>query len=449
MDLNFKNPVFIRITAIVVSTFLLAYNYAKGTPFFVTIALLIVLGFLVIDLMKNLDQTKEDFSSFLDSLKFDDFSFSFKTTNTSEPVQELHSKLNEAMNKLRELRKEKDAEFQYMKNIVQYVGIGLITFKTDGGIQLCNAAAKKLLKVNNISNIKELVTVDNRLPEVLQNLRTGGRELLRINQDGDIIQLAIYAIELNLRGEEIKLISLQNIQSELEEKEMEAWQNLVRVLTHEIMNSVTPISSLAGIVEEELQEKLNTEGDAILAKDQLSDMHLSLQTISRRSEGLISFIKEFRNLAQVPKPKLSEFPVKPLLEEIAVLHKKELNDKQISLEIKAEPQELNLTADRAMIEQVLVNLVKNAIQAFDEEQNKSIVLYAYQNENGAASISIKDNGQGIEQEVLERIFIPFFTTKKTGSGIGLSLSRQIMRQHQGSISVKSDIRKGTEFLLKF
>ena len=428
---------------------MLAYTFAKNYPVYVTLALLLVVAFLVLEFLKNLDQTNEDFSSFLDSLKFDDFSFSFKTTDTSEHVQELHTKLNEAMNKLRDLRKEKEAEFQYMKNIVQYVGIGLVTFKPDGNIQLCNTSAKKLLRVNNISNIKELVSVDIRLPEVLQNLRTGGRELLRLNLGGDIIQLAIYAIELNLRGEEIKLISLQNIQSELEEKEMEAWQNLVRVLTHEIMNSVTPISSLAGIVEEELHEKLNSEQEAVIPKEQLSDMHLSLQTISRRSEGLISFIKEFRNLAQVPKPRPSAFQVKALLEEIAVLHKKELSDSRITLEIQVEPEDLNLTADRAMIEQVLVNLVKNAIQAFDEETEKKIVLHAYLNENANVSIAIRDNGQGIEQEVLERIFIPFFTTKKSGSGIGLSLSRQIMRQHQGSISVKSEIGKGTEFLLKF
>ncbi len=448
MDLNFKNPLFIRITAIVVVSFLLAWTLAKGTQFYVTLVFLFVLGFLVYELLKNLDQTNIDFSSFLDSLKFDDFSFSFKTVDTNPGIQELHKKLNDAMHKLRMLRKEKEDEFQYMKNIVQYVGIGLVTFKPDGNIQLCNAAAKKLLHTNNIKNIQELGTVDVRLPEVLKNLRTGGRELLRLNVGGDIIQLAIYAIELNLKGEEIKLVSLQNIQSELEEKEMEAWQNLVRVLTHEIMNSVTPISSLASIVEEELQEKIQKNDEKIPA-EQMSDMHLSMQTISRRSEGLISFIKEFRNLAQVPKPKLSNFPVKPLLEEIALLHKKELQDAGIQLDFNIKPEELIITADRAMIEQVLVNLVKNAIQAFDEEREKQISLHAYETEKGRAAIAVKDNGQGIEQEVLERIFIPFFTTKKTGSGIGLSLSRQIMRQHKGTISVKSEMGKGTEFLLKF
>ncbi|HMP98660.1 MAG TPA: ATP-binding protein [Cyclobacteriaceae bacterium] len=448
MDLNFKNPIFIRITAIVISSFFLSWSLAKSYPFYVSLVLLVALAFLALDLMKNMDRSNEDLSNFFESLKFDDFSFSFKSTKEDKSSHELHERLNEAMSNLRELRQEKDAEFQYMKNIVQYVGIGLITFKKDGSIQLCNNAAKKLLRVNNIKNIQELTEVDQRLPALLQDMRTGSRELLRLNLGGDIIQLAMYVIELNVKGEDIKLVSLQNIQSELEEKEMEAWQNLVRVLTHEIMNSVTPISSLAGLVQDELQEQMEKKA-ARLSEDQLSDMHLSVQTISKRSEGLIAFIKEFRNLAQVPKPNLSDFAIKPLLEEIATLHKKELADAHIKLDIKIEPEDINLTADRAMIEQVLVNLVKNAIQSFEEEADKKIILQANYNEKERISISVKDNGQGIEPEVLERIFIPFFTTKKTGSGIGLSLSRQIMRQHKGSISVKSEIGKGTEFQLRF
>lgn len=449
MDLNFKNPLFIRIASIAATAFLSAWFLAKKNPIYVSLILLFVTGFLIIDLLKFLSRSSGQLNSFFDSIKFDDISFSFKTSDPDPNAQDLQKKLNKAMQKLRELREEKDAEFQYMKNIIQYVGIGLITFKRDGNVQLCNTAFKKLLKLQQFKNISELETIDPRLSTAFKNLRTGGRELLRLNINGDIIQLAIYAIELNLRGEDIKLISIQNIQSELEEKEMEAWQNLVRVLTHEIMNSVTPISSLASIVEDELQQEIKKEGNNGIPKEQLNDMHLSLQTISRRSEGLISFIKEFRNLAQVPKPKLSTFKVKPLLEEIAMLHKKELSDKNIALEINVDPEGMELSADRAMIEQVLVNLVKNAIQAFDEELEKSIKLEAHFSEKGRAVIHVKDNGSGIEQEVLERIFIPFFTTKKTGSGIGLSLSRQIMRQHQGSISVKSEINKGTEFTLKF
>jgi nitrogen fixation/metabolism regulation signal transduction histidine kinase len=328
------------------------------------------------------------------------------------------------------------------------VGIGLLTFKQDGNVQIINSAARKLLRVGQITNINQLTETGPTLVEAFQKLKTGGRELIRLRIGDDTIQLSVFAIELTLRGEEIKLISMSNIQSELEEKEMEAWQNLVRVLTHEIMNSVTPISSLAVTVEEELHKQL--EGPTPqLRKDELEDMHLSLQTISRRSEGLIRFVKEFRNLTQVPQPRLGEIALGPLLEEMAILHKKELSDRGISLITSADPPQLTALADKNMIEQVLINLIKNAIQAFDEQTDKRIELSAFTSDKGRPVISVRDNGPGIDPEALDKIFIPFFSTKKSGSGIGLSLSRQIMRVHEGRISVNSKLGEGTEFLLKF
>ncbi|MEK6782419.1 MAG: ATP-binding protein [Bacteroidota bacterium] len=399
--------------------------------------------------MDILESSNENIASFLDSIEFDDLSASFKTNNQDPGVQKLHKELNEALAKLRISRKERDSEYQFFKNIVQHVGIGILTFKRDGSIQIINSAAKRLLRVTKADSIEDLRKMSEPLVESFLKLKTGGRELVRLKSGDEIIQLSVYAIELTLRGEELKLISMSNIQSELEEKEMEAWQNLVRVLTHEIMNSVTPISSLAGIVEEDIKHKLEKSNEVSLKKEEAEDMYLSLQTISRRSEGLIRFVKEFRNLTHIPKPKLTEVGVKNLLEEMALLHKKELADHNVSISISVDPEHLAISADKNMIEQVLINLIKNAIQSFDEQADKRIDLTAFASEKGRAAISIKDNGQGIDAEALEKIFIPFFSTKKTGSGIGLSLSKQIMRQHEGRISVKSKLGEGTEFILRF
>lgn len=331
-----------------------------------------------------------------------------------------------------------------------HVGIGLIIFKEDTGkIEIFNSAARRLLKVNRAETVNDLKEVSETLVNVFTRLRTGGRELLRLKVGEDFIQLSVYAIELTLRGENLKLISIQNIQSELEEKEMEAWQNLVRVLTHEIMNSVTPISSLAGIIEDEIKIHLRDNQEKPLQKEQLADIHLSLQTISKRSEGLIHFVKEFRSLTHIPKPKPENIQVGQLFDEVAILHKKELSEKGIKLECSVDPTDITISADKIMTEQVIINLLKNAIQAFDEGEEKLIILKAYYNEKMRPVISVKDNGTGIDPEALEKIFIPFFTTKKTGSGIGLSLSRQIMRQHQGTLTVKSTVGKGTEFLMRF
>lgn len=450
MDFNWKSPLVTRIWILVITIFAFSQAF-PGTGGTFSFILMLALGgaifFQVSQLLKAVEKSNDDISSFLDAIRFDDLSATFKTDSTDPSVQRLHDELNEAITRLRTSRREKDSEYQFFKNIVQHVGIGLLTFKRDGSIQIINSAAKRLLKVTKADNIEDLRVVDDMLVDSFLKLKTGGRELVRLKLGDETIQLSIYAIELTLRGDEVKLISMSNIQSELEEKEMEAWQNLVRVLTHEIMNSVTPISSLAGVVEEELRKRISHE--EAIPKEELNDMHLSLQTISRRSEGLIRFVKEFRNLTHIPKPKLVEIPVKPLLEEMAMLHKKELADHEIAISVSVSPENLYVLADKTMIEQVLINLVKNAIQSFDDQPHRQISLIAESTEKERAVITVRDNGSGIDAEALEKIFIPFFSTKKSGSGIGLSLSKQIMRQHEGRITVRSVMGQGTEFILRF
>ncbi len=447
MDFNWRSPLMTRLLIFGVTLFLFAYLLAKNSSIILIIALGVAVFF---QLMRFVHLSKEESNAApdLSSVYFDEPSQSFKCNSADQAVHHHCGKMNEAFNASRQARRERDSDYQFFRNIVQHVGIGLLTFKKDGGVQIINSAARRLLRVNQIQNISELEAGSPTLVEAFQKLKTGGRELIRLKIGDDTVQLSVFAIELTLRGEEIKLISMSNIQSELEEKEMEAWQNLVRVLTHEIMNSVTPISSLAGTVEEELLKQLQ-HASYEMKKEELEDMHLSLQTISRRSAGLIRFVKEFRNLTQVPQPRLSEIAIQPLLEELAVLHKKELSDRGISISVQTDPIQLTALADKNMIEQVLINLIKNAIQAFDEQVDKKIEMKAYTSEKGRPIISVFDNGPGIDPEALEKIFIPFFSTKKTGSGIGLSLSRQIMRMHEGRIVVKSTLGVGTEFLLRF
>ncbi len=418
MDYNWRTPGFTRLAILAATVFVLGYSMGNKFSFTVTLVLLVAIGFQGIQLLRMVETPAEKPAP----------------KPVEKPVQH-------------EPAPKFDDVAQFFKNIVQHVGIGILTFNKEGAIQTMNTTAKRLLRVDKVEKLDDLREVDNSLVDSFLKLKTGGRELLRLKMGDETLYLSLYAIELTLRGEVMKLISMSNIQSELEEKEMEAWQNLVRVLTHEIMNSVTPISSLAGMVEGELEEKLN-KSDLILKKEEAEDMYLSIQTIGKRSAGLIKFVKEFRNLTHVPKPNITEVIVKDLLDEMAMLHKKELADHGIAISVDLSSHGLLIQADKTMIEQVLINLIKNAIQAFDAQLEKKIQLSAYDNE-GHVIISVKDNGNGIDADALERIFVPFFTTKKTGSGIGLSLSRQIMRQHGGQITVKSKLGEGTEFLLRF
>ena len=447
MDINWRTPLMTRLLILAGTLVVFGWLMAKSSSVFILIALLVAIAFQFMR-FGHVTQEINTLPPDLSSISFDETTQSFKTSASDEAVKHHCGKMNETFNASRATRRERDSDYQFFRNIVQHVGIGLLTFKKDGAVQIINSAARRLLRVNQIQNITELNSASPTLVDAFQKLKTGGRELIHLKIGDDTVQLSVFAIELTLRGEEIKLISMSNIQSELEEKEMEAWQNLVRVLTHEIMNSVTPISSLAGTVEEELQQLLQ-HASYEMKKEEMEDMHLSLQTISRRSAGLIRFVKEFRNLTQVPQPRLSEIAIHPLLEEMAVLHKKELSDRGIEIAVHTDPPQLTALADKNMIEQVLINLIKNAIQAFDEQTEKRIELNAYTSEKGRPIISIRDNGPGIDPEALEKIFIPFFSTKKTGSGIGLSLSRQIMRVHEGRISVKSTLGEGTEFMLRF
>ncbi len=447
---NVKTAILFRVGALLATIFSLSFLFAND-GFFITILILIILLVIqVVSMIKYMSHGNEEIISFLDSIEHDDITHRYNTDSKNEDLNRLNKALNSVLQNLQEVRKEKEADFQYLKNIVQHIGIGLITFDKKGKVQIINTSAKKLLKVSILENIADLKPLSESLVDIFLRLRTGGRDLIRLEVGGDIVQLAVYAIELTLRGEMYKLVSIQNIQNELEEKEMEAWQNLVRVLTHEIMNSVTPISSLANTVEDELKLQLNNDQDINkISNEDMEDLHLAVQTIKKRSQGLIRFVQDFRNLTHIPTPKISEIEVKTLLDEMLILLRKEIEENNVCASIKVDPLNMTINADKDLIEQVLINLIKNATQAFDEQTNKLVEIKAYFDEKSRPIISVKDNGTGIDDEAMEKIFIPFFTTKKTGSGIGLSLSRQIMRQHQGTLGVKSKADEGTEFFLRF
>lgn len=400
-----------------------------------------------------LEKSNREVIGFLESIRWDDFSHSYPDRKTDSSIDDLHREFNKVMRKFREIRAEKEAHHQYLKTIVHHVGIGIITFEPNGEVQIINAAARKLLGIKHLKNIKQLRVVNDQLVDKLTSLRTGGRDLIKVGSDDNEIQLAVYAIELVMQGQEFKLISLQNIQSELEEKEMEAWQNLIRVLTHEIMNSVTPISSLAGTMESEMEQWLQDGKDVnSITNDTIEDFHTALHTIHRRSDSLIKFVSDFRNMTHITLPALEDVCVKELVDHVLALLKPDIEEANVEL-TRSIPTDVKITIDPQQIEQVMINLVKNAIQALaeneDEGKPKKLEVKAKARTEGGAIISIIDNGPGIDEEAVKKVFIPFFTTKKHGSGIGLSLSKQIMRNHQGSISLKSVISQGTEFTLKF
>ena len=419
------------------------------TPFLLVVLIL----FQIISLIHYIEKTNRIVTSFLESVRFSDFSRTFQAEGLGSSFDNLKTSFNKVIEDFQKIRSEKEEHYFYLQNIISHIDIGIIAFQKDGTVEMINNAAKKLFNVQQLKNIQLLETWNPGLELVFFNIEPGDNELIKVKRGEDLLQLSIQATEFKINERDIILVSIKNIQSELEEQEMEAWQKLIRVLTHEIMNSIAPIASLTSTVnlmvsevaeniEPHLKESFNREG--------IDDIINALNTIHKRSTGLIHFVEKYRNLTRIPKPNFSVYKLKDQFDNIYSLLEKEIKEKNVKFEMSIVPEKLDLTADEQLIEQVLINMVKNSIHALDNTtEKKKITLKAYINNNGKRVIQIIDNGQGIIKEVGDKIFIPFFTTKSTGSGIGLSLSKQIMRVHNGNIKVNSLPNVETCFTLTF
>ncbi len=393
----------------------------------------------------QIDQTNKNLTRFLQSIKFSDLSLSFTTKKMGRSFDELNAAFNEVLDEFKKTRGEREEKNRYLQTVLRHIGIGLIAFDSSGKIEFINRAARKLLGIKRITHLNILDQFEGNLSEQLLKLKPGEKTSVKHFEGNDAVQLIAYATEFKMRDTLYKLVSIQNIQSELEEKELEAWQKLIRVLTHEIMNSVTPISSLSNTVN----DMLSNGGAENLDDEQIDDIKSAVNTIHRRSEGLIKFVENYRSLTKIPKPNFEIFTVQSLFDRIEKLLISDLEKYSIELRCSVEPSSLELTADPSMIEQILINLIINSTHALKEIDNKSIRLSSSLNEKGRIAIKVTDNGPGIPEDIQEKIFIPFFSTKSSGSGIGLSLARQIMRTHRGNIRVSSKPFEETSIILTF
>jgi two-component system nitrogen regulation sensor histidine kinase NtrY len=406
----------------------------------------IIIGQLV-ELYRFTSQTNRKLTRFLESVKYSDFLSGFANDNKlGRSFRELNTAFNEVLDAFRHTRTEKEEHWQYLNTIVQQVRTGIISFDPEGQVQLMNTIAKRFIGVAGLKNVNELADKNPKLYQALMEVQSGKSSLYKV---GNEYLLTLQATELRIRGNTVKLVTLQNIQTELQKQELDAWQNLTRVLRHEIMNSITPISSLTSTLREILDHDMTkTENHYELQTEGAEDLREGLTTIENRSKGLIKFIDAYREYTSLPQPKIKSIRVKDLLEKVAQFMRLELKKTSIQFGYHCESEYITIQGDEEMIEQVLINLIKNAMEALEFSTDAHIELNGFFRDD-AVSIEVIDNGSGIIPEAIERIFIPFFTTKKTGSGIGLALSRQIMQMHNGSLTVKSEPDVKTIFTLNF
>jgi two-component system nitrogen regulation sensor histidine kinase NtrY len=358
----------------------------------------------------------------------------------------MHEYFNQINRKLEKLRLENEVRNSYFKTIVDQTAVGLISFNPEGNVEFINEAARRIFGIHVLRNLQKLDNVKDGFAEMLLKMKSNEQKLVSIIINGEMIQLATKKVMLKAAD---RTLSFQNIQPELDEKELESWQKLIRVLTHEIMNSMTPINTLVTTITRLYRNKdtgeIKKPGEILTPMIEKTIKGLDL--IESRGQGLIHFVQNYRDVTRLPKPDFKVLNVRDMFQGIKLMFDEQLMQNGIRLDIDCHPS-LYINADGKLLEQVIINLVKNAIEAFEDAPDPAITMSAQSN-NNQIIMEIADNGKGIPPDMLENIFVPFFTTKEKGSGIGLSLSRQIIRLHGGTMNVQSEPFSRTVFTIKF
>ena len=425
-----------------------AFLLMKGTGGYVYLAILIpVIIYELYDFYRFHKKAHDEVSQFVESVHYRDFSRHFDVKHAPLELQPLRRGFNDINSTFKVISKERETQYQYLQKILELVDTGILSYDHQSGeTGWMNESLKKMLGIPYLKTIHSLEKRDQLLYQEIILLRPGEGKVVQLSKDRNVIKVLLSATAFQTDGKIYKLIAFQNVDEALDENEAKAWQKLLGVMTHEIMNSVAPISSLADTLKNRLQLASKHIEDK---EGTVEDLELGIITIKRRSEGLLKFAETYRNLNKITTLNLTRIYVRDLFENLFRLMQPSLQQKNIDIDVILKDPELMIEADVNLMEQVMINLLVNAMEAVKGKGQPHIVLSAYKTANQKVTIKITDNGSGIPADVLDKIFIPFFSTKKSGSGIGLSLCRQIMMLHKGNVQVQSTEGEGTAFLLIF
>ncbi len=437
---------------IITRCFLLAaIAFMSGWLFFGTqlyvfggIAVLTVVG-QVVELIYYLNRTNRQIAFFFDAVRNDDSTLRFPEKSSVRSLNDLNRSLNGVNKRIKQFKFELREQEQFFQVILEHLSVGIIVYNAKGSIILSNTAAKDLLLIETLTHINQLTRTDSELLAIFKELRQGDRRMFNLNSKKGVKQLSLKASLFISSDTELKIIAIQDIKNELDTKELESWIKLIRVLTHEIMNTIAPITSLSDTI---LGFYKHLDGERP-SKDVIINTIKGLEVINERSDGLMNFVETYRKLTRIPPPDKKPVPVADLFEGTITLIDSEHRNEKTVIQSRVETSGLKIMADKKQISQVLINLVNNSLESLHDSDKGEIMLLARLKDNGRAQISVIDNGPGIPPELMDKIFVPFFTAKETGSGIGLSLSRQIMLMHGGSLKIFSEQGRLTEAILEF
>ena len=445
---RFSAVIVFRIILIVLSALLLVYIIKIPERFFTAAALIIIIIIQIGSLLYYVNKTNRQLARFLLSMKSGDTSVKFSSVNTEKMFRGLTRSFDDIIAEIQLNRLETGSRLNYYLDLLENINTGIISIDEKGYIDLFNKPARRYLRTGCIRSINVLEQKQPEVVKVMKKLKPGESKTVRIVHNGEILQLLVEASLVKMMNKQIRIISLQDIRNELEEKELESWQKLIRVLTHEIMNNITPLTTLAATIRNLMKGNDSEESNGMLTAEDVEDIRMSATLIEERSRGLASFIQHYRDLTRLPAPSFEKINVGSLFQNIKLLLKEQVEQQGITLQWKTANEDLTIVADEKLIRMVLVNLVKNAAEAVEATVNPMIILDGYP-ENEKIVLKISDNGPGVPEEMQERIFVPFFTTKEKGSGIGLSFSRQVMRLHHGKLTFHNNRDTGAVFKLEF
>jgi two-component system nitrogen regulation sensor histidine kinase NtrY len=442
------------LAAIILFAVALAFNIGKDLTY--TLISLFSIAFLTVSFGIWLNRTNKKLAYFFSSVRNEDTSLFFPEGIGFANEKLLNQSLNELNNRLKEARISIELQEKFYKSIMDRIRIGIISFYENGVVEFTNPEIKRMFGIDPISHINKLHSIDPKLVELLEKIESGEPKRINVKVNHNLLSLAVHSQTMIIQNREVKIVTLQDIKSELDMHEMDSWQKLIRILNHEIMNSVAPITSLSSTLSGFYKSGEDQTSPANITPRIISDTIRGLNIIEDHGRGLIHFVESYRSLTQLPKPEFTRVNIKEFFERIMILVNSGFDTDNNKYEVKplitssVTNDEITLVADDKLLAQVFINIVKNSVEAFGKcKEDDFISLSADRDTDGRVVLSIKDNGPGMDAETLEKIFVPFFTTKETGSGIGLSLSRQIIRLHNGKITCDSTPGEGTTVTMLF